>query len=70
MDLSLLSARTVVSDGLMYHVCHLKFPNLLMSRLYTSNSEFILLQFVTGFSFLRVQMEALNKSENNSTEDE
>ena len=27
------------------------------------------LQFVTGFSFLRAQMEALNQSENNSTED-
>ena len=41
-----------------------------MSRRYTSTAEFIYLQFVTGFSFLRAQMEALNHSENNSTEDE
>ena len=41
VDLSLLSVRTEVSDWLMYHVFHLKFPNHLMSRLYTITVEFI-----------------------------
>ena len=47
VDLSLLRVRTEVSDWLMVHVCHVKFPNHLMSRLYTSTANDLGPQMIT-----------------------
>ena len=70
MGLPLLSVRTEVSDWLMYHVCVISNFSIILCLGFTLVLLNFYLQFVTGFSFLRAQMEALNQSENNSTEDE